>query len=169
MNLLGPRLHKLTEHHDLGGFSSGADEIDDWLRRRAWKGQVTGNANVFVFEHEGAVLGFYAIAASGVEHAGAPRSARRNAPYPIPVLLLARLAVQSRAQGRGIGRALLQDALLRAVEISQTVGFRALLIHCRDEEARDYCVHRAPSFQESPTDALHLFLPLRALVEFAET
>ena len=168
MSSLGPSLNKLSERHDLGDFTCGAEEIDDWLRKRALKGQIVGNANVFVFERNDDVLGFYALATGGVEHVAAPRSARHNAPNPIPVLLLARLGVHQKAQGRGIGRALVQDVLLRSLEISKNVGFRALLIHCRDEAARDFCLHHVPSFQESPTDPLHLLLSLKALTEFAQ-
>jgi len=169
VTILSPSLNKLTDQHDLSGFTCGAEEIDDWLQKRAWKGQIVGNANVFVFEHNADALGFYALATGGVEHVSAPRSARQNAPNPIPVLLLARLGVHQRAQGRGIGRALVQDVLLRCLEISRNVGFRALLIHCRDEAARDFYMHHVPSFQASPTDPLHLFLSLKALTEFAQS
>ena len=169
MTTLGPSLNKLTEQHDLSGFTCGAEEIDEWLQKRAWKGQLVGNATVFVFEHNADVLGFYALAAGCVEHASAPRLARQNAPNPIPVLLLARLGVHQAAQGRGIGRALIQDVLLRSLEISKNVGFRALLIHCRDEAARDFYMHHVPSFQASPTDPLHLFLALKSLTEFAQS
>jgi GNAT superfamily N-acetyltransferase len=169
VNVLEPALAKLAEHHDLSGFTCGAPEIDDWVRKKAWKGQIVGNANVFVYEHNGVVVGFYALASGGVEHAGAPGSVRRNAPNPIPVLLLARLGVEERAQGRGIARALLQDVILRSVAISRDVGFRALLIHCRDEAAKDFYLRLLPSFHESPTDPLHLFLPLKSLLEYAQS
>lgn len=167
MNPLSSSLNKLTEQHDLSSFECGAAEIDDWLRKRAWKGQIVGNANVFVYEHYGQVLGFYAIATGGVEHAAAPKPLTRNAPNPIPILLLARLGVDRRGQGRGIGRALLQDVLLRSLNIANNVGFRALVIHCRDDDAKRFYLNLVPSFLESPTDELHLFLPLKGLTEFA--
>ena len=85
------------------------------------------------------------------------------------MLLLARLGVHHKAQGRGIGRALVQNVLVRSLEISKNVGFRALLIHCRDEQARDFYMYHVPSFQESSTDPLHLFLALKALTEFAQS
>lgn len=166
MSTLGPSLSKLNEQHDLSGFECGAVEIDDWLRKRAWKGQIVGNTNVFVYEHNGEVLGFYAIATGGVEHAAAPKPVTRNAPNPIPILLLARLGVDRRGQGRGIGMALLQDALLRSRDIAKNVGFRALVIHCRDDNAKQFYLNLVPSFVESPTDELHLFLPLKGLIEF---
>ncbi len=164
--MLKAELSKLREDHDLSGFSCGAAEIDDWLHKRAWKTQQVGNANVYVFEHKSAVLGFCAIATGGVEHAGAPRIVRENAPDPAPILLLARLGVDEKAKGRGIGRALLQDVLLRALEISDQVGFRALVIHCRDETARDFYMHQAKIFVPSPTEPLHLFVSLKSLRAF---
>jgi GNAT superfamily N-acetyltransferase len=169
VSLLKPELPKLREDHDLSGFSCGAAEIDDWARTRAWKAQQVGNANVYVYEHDGAVLGFYAIATGGIEHAGSPRFVRANAPEPAPILLLARLGVDDKAKGRGIGWALLQDVLLRSVEISDQVGFRALVIHCRDEIARDFYMHQASSFTPSTTDPLQLFISLKSLREFAQS
>ena len=169
MSSLKPELPKLREDHDLSGFSCGAAEIDDWLQKRAWKAQQVGNANVFVYEHSGAVLGFYALATGGIEHAGTPRFVRQNAPDPAPILLLARLGVDEKVKGRGIGWALLQDVLLRSVEISDQVGFRALVIHCRDETARDFYMHQTPVFSESTTDPLHLFVSLKSLRAFAQS
>jgi GNAT superfamily N-acetyltransferase len=169
VSLLKPQLPKLREDHDLGDFICGATEIDDWLQKRARKAQQAGNANVFVYEHKGAVLGFYALATGGIEHAGSPRFVRENAPDPAPILLLARLGVDEKAMGRGIGWTLLQDALLRSVEISEHVGFRALVIHCRDDSARDFYMHQTPSFVASATDPLHLFISLKSLRAFADS
>jgi GNAT superfamily N-acetyltransferase len=161
----GPQepLPKLAERHQLEGFRCGAEDLDDWLLRRALKGQDVGNATVFVFEHDARVLGYYALAAAAVDHRDAPGQVRRNAPAPIPVLLLARLAVDRRAQGRGIGRRLLQDALIRALRVSTEIGFRAVLVHCRDESAREYYLSQVPAFVASPTESLHLLLPLQQL------
>ena len=166
-------LPKLTAVLDCSEFDSGADELDEWLRRRALRGQEHGNATTFVVAHDGRVYGYYALAAGGIERDEAPRVVRRNAPQPIPVLLLARLAVDRRAQGRGIGRRLIQDALIRALQVSEHVGFRALIVHSRDEAAREFYVHHVPAFIPSPTEELHLMLPLpqirRLLFGSAET
>lgn len=160
---------KLTAGHDIGEFSSGADELDKWLRERALKGQEVGNASVFVIAKEHRVLGYYALASAGVEQRDVPGKVRRNAPSPVPVLLLARLAVSQHAHGRGLGRLLLRDAILRAIRVSEGIGFRALLIHCRDESARDFYRSVVPQFMDSPTEPLHLLLPLAALVAAAES
>ena len=169
MSLLKAQLPKLTEAHDLSGFICGAAEIDEWLQTQAWKAQHAGNAYVFACEHQGAVLGFYALATGGIEHAGSPRFVRKNAPDPAPILLLGRLGVDKRVKGRGIGWALLQDVLLRSAEISDQVGFRALVIHCRDETARDFYMHQTPSFVASATDPLYLFIALKSLRAFANS
>lgn len=158
---------KLTADHEVEEFSSGADELDEWLRRRALKGQEVGNASVFVIVKERRVLGYYALATAGVEQQDVAGKVRRNAPSPVPVLLLARLAVSEHAQGRGIGQLLLRDAMLRAIRVSEDIGFRALLIHCRDEKARDFYRQVVPQFLDSPTEPLHLLLPLGALVALA--
>jgi GNAT superfamily N-acetyltransferase len=159
---------KLTSDHHFEEFSSGAHELDEWLRKRALKGQEVGNASVFVVAKERHVLGYYALASAGVEQKNVPGSVRRNAPEPIPVLLLARLAVSEHAQGRGIGRLLLRDAMLRAIRVSEDIGFRALLIHCRDDAAREFYRSVVPQFLDSPTEPLHLVLPLSALAAAAE-
>lgn len=160
-------LPKLAHEHDCAEFDSGASELDEWLRQRALKGQASGNATTFLVERDRRVFGFYALASGSVEHGAEPGAVRRNAPDPIPVLLLARLAVDQRAQGRGVGRRQIQDALLRSIHVSQHVGFRALLVHCRDEVAHDFYVHHVPAFLPSPTEELHLMLPLQRLREFA--
>ena len=87
-------------------------------------------------------------------------------PDPCPVLLLARLAVDQRAQGRGIGAALLKDALLRAYRLSNEVGFAALLVHCANDQAREFYLNQCSLFVPCPGAENHLVLPLRALREF---
>ena len=89
-------------------------------------------------------------------------------PEPCPVLLLARLAVDQRAQGRGIGAALLKDALLRAYKLSNEVGFAALLVHCANDQAREFYLSQSSHFVPCPGAENHLMLPLRALREFID-
>ena len=161
-------LPRLSADHDIADFCCGADEIDEWLKTRALTGQEVGNATVFVVQHAGKVHGFYALASGGVERALAPRSVRQNSPNPVPVLLLARLGVSKAAQGRGVARLLLRDALWRTVNVVTQVGFRALLVHCRDDAARQFYEAVLPGcFRESPSDPLHLFLPTSVVVEIA--
>ena len=122
--------------HDLSAFSSGAEDLDEWLHRRAERAQQVGDAVVRVALTEaGRVVGFQALCSGSVERSLADGPLRRNAPDPVPVLVLARLAVDSNYQGRGVGAALLADVVERSRTAAAVVGFRALLIHCRDEAA----------------------------------
>jgi len=94
-----------------------------------------------------------------VELADAPERVRKGMPrYPVPVIILTRLGVDRGEQGRGLGRALVKDAILRAVSASQSIGARALLVHCETAEAKDFYQRLVPDFAESPTDPLHLYL-----------
>ena len=149
-------------------FTSGADELDDWLRTFAWASHRSGNAKVFVACRADRVVGYYALATAGVEKSAAPEDFHKGGGLPaqMPCLLLARLAVDRSEHNRGLGRGLLADAIRRAVRASEDVGWRALLIHARDEEARAFYLHQA-EFVPSGSDPLHLFLSLkqaRALV-----
>lgn len=161
-----PELPRLTEHHRLDEFDCGVDELDKWLRRRALEGQRVGNATTYVATSGAVVQGFYALAAGGCEPGVAPGAVRRNPPDPVPVLLLARLAVDRRVQGRGLGGRLLGDALRRCAKVSLDIGFRAVLIHALDDAAVSFYQSKA-TFLESPTDPHHLFLRVDHLRQMA--
>lgn len=151
----------LDKSHETASFRSGADELDDWLRRYAWVNHQSGNARVFVATRDTRVVGYYALATAGVEKAEAPDSLTKGGvPAQMPCLLLARLAVDESEKNRGLGRGLLVDAIRRAVRVSDDVGVRALLIHARDDDARSFYEHHG-EFVASPTDPLHLFMHLK--------
>lgn len=149
----------LQKSDDRSDFTSGADELDDWFHRFAWQNQLAHNATSYVIAHEGAVLGYYAIAAAAVSRSAVPTDFARGRPGMIPCVLLARLAVDRPAQGRQLGRALFRDAIERAVQVSGSLGAAALLIHARDSDARNFYLANA-DLLESPTDPLHLVLPI---------
>lgn len=151
----------LDKNHRLDDFDSGAEELDLWLRQYGWTNHVSGNARVFVAARDDVVVGYYALATAGVEKADAPDAIKKGGvPSQIGCLLLARLAVTRKEHGRGLGRGLLVDAIRRSVRIAEDAGVRALLIHARDDDAREFYLHQA-EFQESPTDPLHLFLHMK--------
>jgi GNAT superfamily N-acetyltransferase len=158
----------LDKTHLTADFHCGADELDDWLHRYAWVNHCSGNARVFVTARARRVVGYYALATAGVERREAPEQlVKGGVPTQVPCLLLARLAVDLKEQNRKLGRALLVDAIRRAVRVSNDIGIRALLIHARDEKARSFYEHQG-EFLQSPSDPLHLFLPLkyaRSLIE----
>jgi len=145
--------------HRLGDFACGQSALDDWLKRRALANQFSGASRSFVVaDGSGCVHGYYALAAGAVAHRIATGSVRRNIPDPVPVMVLARLAVDSRAQGIQLGGALLQDAVQRTLAVSQNAGVRALLVHALDERAKSFYEHYG--FQVSPVDPLVLMLRL---------
>jgi len=154
----------LTADHEVGGFDSGKPSLDDWLKRRALKNQTEGASRTYVVANdEGAVLAYYALAAGSVIAAEATGAVRRNMPSPIPVVILARLAVDRSIQGKGFGTALLRDALLKTVQAADTIGVRALLIHALDEDAAAF--YEKYGFNRSPADSLVLMMPLKSVIE----
>lgn len=154
---------KLTMHDDVDGFDCGQPDLDGWLKRFALVNQKAGMSTVFVTLSEDEVVGYYALATGGVERAHAPSRVGKGVPaHPIPVMLLTRLAVDSSVQGKGLGRTLLKDALVRVANVAEEVGVRALLIHAKDESAKDFYMRNA-EFEPSPTDPLHLFLLMKDL------
>lgn len=154
----------LIADHQVGGFESGKPSLDDWLKRRAFKNQAEGASRTYVVTNDdGAVLAYYALAAGSVIAAEATGAVRRNMPSPIPVVILARLAVDKSLQGKGFGKALLRDALLKTIQAADTIGVRALLIHALDEDAAAF--YEKLGFSRSPADSLVLMVPLKSVIE----
>jgi len=161
MNLTLSAPQPLVATHLLDAFACGEPSLDEWLKRRALTNQLSGASRTFVVADEAAhIHGYYAIAAGAVSHQMATGSVRRNMPDPIPVLVLARLAVDRRAQGIQLGAALLQDAVGRAMSVAQNAGVRALLVHALHERAKQFYEHYG--FQSSPHQPMTLMLRLNA-------
>ena len=151
----------LCAEHDLSVFSCGEASLDEWLKRRALTNQLNGASRTFVVLDESpSVVGYYALAAGAIAHERAAGSVRRNMPDPIPVLVLGRLAVTQQAHGLQLGAALLQDAVLRAMTVSENAGVRALLVHALNDSAKAFYEHHG--FQVSPFDPMTLMLRLQA-------
>lgn len=149
----------LTADHRLNDFECGEPTLDDWLKRRAMSNQLSGASRTFVVvDEENRVHGFYALAAGAVSHPLATRAVRRNMPDPVPVMVLGRLAVDRQAQGIKLGAAMLQDAVSRAITVSQNTGVRALLVHALHEPAKRFYEHYG--FQVSPQHPMTLMLRL---------
>jgi predicted N-acetyltransferase YhbS len=159
--LLGPPEPLLTTHL-LDGFNCGEAVLDDWLKRRALANQLSGASRTFVVAADGGrVVGYYAMAAGAVSHQMATSPVRRNMPDPVPVMVLGRLAVDHRAHGMKLGAALLQDAVNRAVAISQNAGVRALLVHALHDRAKLFYEHYG--FQASSLHPMTLMLRLHSV------
>ena len=143
--------------HLVDHFACGETTLDEWLKRRAMANQLNGASRTFVVANaDRRVYGYYALAAGAVSHHMVSSSLRRNMPDPVPVLVLARLAVDQQVQGIKLGAALLQDAVNRAVAVAQNAGVRALLVHAIHERAKLFYEHYG--FQASPLNPLVLML-----------
>ena len=155
MNLRAPEL--LTTDHLVHSFACGESLLDEWLKRRALGNQTSGASKTFVVTNEKKeVMGYYALAAGAVAHQDSTRAVRQHMPDPVPVMVLARLAVDVRAQGMNLGAALLQDALQRCVWVSQHTGVRAMLVHAIHDRARQFYEHYG--FKPSPAHPMTLML-----------
>jgi GNAT superfamily N-acetyltransferase len=156
----------LARSHVLAGFDCGSPAQSAWLTTHAAQAHQSGSSRVYVVtDAEGGrrVLGYYALAAGSVAPAQAPaRLAKGGGRYHQPVVILTRLGVDLAAQGAGLGRALVVDALRRVAVAAETIGVRALLIHCENDSARDFYL-RLAKFDPSPTDPMHLFLLMKDL------
>ena len=149
----------LNSSHNVAGFVCGDDSLDDWLRRYALINQASGSARTFVTCMDDRVVGYYALASGAVSQAGASPRVAKAMPEPIPVLLLARLAVDQAVHGQGLGWRLLRDTIVRTLQVADQVGVRALLAHSLDQRAAEFYARH--DFQPSPTDPLHMMLLLK--------
>lgn len=140
----------LEKRHILEGFDCGRTSLNDWLFRHARQSQASGSAKTFVVTTpEQQVLGYYSLTVGQVETLSAPERIKQGmGAYPIPVVILARLAVSVTAQGRGVGSGLLKDAIKRAVLISEQAGIRAMLTHPLDDQSAQFYLQAG--FIESP-------------------
>ncbi|MGH9091568.1 MAG: GNAT family N-acetyltransferase [Acidimicrobiales bacterium] len=131
----------LSDTHDLDGFDCGSPELDGWLRTVARVARAAGTAATYVLCRDERVVGYYALAMSSVVHATAPSRLRRGMPDPVPVVLLARLAVDRGEQGHRVGGHLLVDALRRCVRGGREFGARAVVVDAIDPAAAAFYEH----------------------------
>lgn len=150
----------LSDFHQVAEFVSGEVVLDDWLKQRGLKNQALGAARTFVVcrENTKQIVGFYSLATGSVNHPEATGSLRRNMPDPIPVIILARLAVDVSFCGNGLGADLLHDAVLRCYRVAENIGVRAIMVHALTEEAKNFYIHHG--FRQSQTQQRTLFLKL---------
>lgn len=149
----------LTEGHRVDAFDCGVAVLDDWLKRRALKNERAGASRTYALCDGDEVIGYYCLATGAVDHDEAPSALRRNMPDPIPVVVLGRLAVDRRFQSRGLGRALLRDAILRATQVAELAGAVALLVHALSDDARRF--YQSCGFVGLPSQPMTLCLMMR--------
>lgn len=155
-------VRKLTPTDMVDGFDCGQAALNQFLQRYALVNQKANSAQTYVCCQENVVVGFYSLAAGSVDPESAPSRVMKGlARHPVPVLILARLAVDQNHQGKGLGKALLKDALLRTAQAADIAGIRCLLVHAKDEAVGQW--YEAWDFEPSPTDPYHLFLMLKDL------
>lgn len=155
----------LAEAHDSSDFRNQHVDLVHWLRHRALDNEQARASRTLVSQSEGRVIGYFALAAGAIECAGVPGSIRRNMPAPIPAIVLARLAVDERHQGRGLGSTLLSHALRRSLYAGSLIGARVLLCHAADATARQFYLRHG--FVASPTHALTLMMDLKQAAALA--
>jgi GNAT superfamily N-acetyltransferase len=146
--------------HDVSAFSCGHPSLDDWLKRRAVANRKSGASRTFVV-CEGGVVAYYALAAGALACAEATGKFRRNMPDPIPVAILARLAIDANYQKQGLGRALFRDASLRILSAADAIGIRGVLVHAISEQAASF--YRAIGVESSPANPQTLMMTLADL------
>jgi GNAT superfamily N-acetyltransferase len=156
----------LDQNHDLSGFDCGQPALNEYLQKYALANQQNRSGRTYVVARACAVVGYYTLTAGSVEpNMAPPRVTKGLARYPVPIILLARLAVDQKEKGKGLGHALLKDALLRALQTSELVGCRAVLVHAKDEEGQAF--YRKFGFEPSPCDELHMFLLMKDIEALA--
>jgi len=154
------RIEKLRREHALDAFDCGHPDLNTWLVKYALQNQSAGAAQTYLGLVGAVVVGYYSLAVGQVEYSDAPERLRKGlARHPVPIMLLARLAVHKDWQRQGVGRALLRDAVLRTLQAADIAAIRALAVHAKDDAAKRY--YEQFDFVSSPTDPMHLFVLLK--------
>ncbi|MBI5440769.1 MAG: GNAT family N-acetyltransferase [Deltaproteobacteria bacterium] len=156
------RIEKLRRDHEVEGFDCGSEPLNLFLERHALQSQRSNASQTYVALVGDKLVGYYTLVVGQVEYEGVPeRLSKGLARHPVPLIIIARLAVSSAFQGRGLGAGLLKDALSRTLQAADIAGIRAVAVHAKDERARAF--YERYDFVPSPTDPLHLFLLLKDL------
>ncbi len=150
---------RLHVNHVISEFESGNETLDHWLRHKAWPNDRADASRTYVVCEDSHVVAYYCLSTGSIDRSEATGKLRRNMPAPIPVMILGRLAVDLAWQHRGIGAALLQDALFRTIQVSEIAGVKALLVHAISDEAIAF--YKRWGFAPSPLNPRTLFLSIK--------
>ena len=156
------RLHieKLNAAHAVQDFDCGREALNRYLIRYALQNQQAGASQTYLALADTEVAGYYTLVVGQVEYDGAPERLKKGlARHPVPIMLLARLAVAATWQGKGLGSGLLKDAMLRTLQAADIAGIRAFAVHAKDDEAKSFSERF--DFVASPSDPYHLFRLLK--------
>ena len=150
----------LNASHDCSRFACGKPALNQFLKKYALINQEKEISRTYVATRNGFVVGYYTLAFGSVSHAAATHAVKAKLPqYPIPIILLARLAVDIREKGKGLGKGLLKDAMLRTLAAADIAGLRAMLTHAKDDDAKQFYLRYG--FRESPVEPLTLMLNIK--------
>ncbi|PRH81231.1 GNAT family N-acetyltransferase [Arenimonas caeni] len=156
------QVRKLAATDRTEGFDCGREPLNQFLQRFALVNQKANSAQTYVCCQGKDVVGYYSLAVGSVEpDAATTRVTKGLARHPVPAMILARLAVATAHQRQGLGQALLKDALLRTAQAADIAGIRCLLVHAKDDAARQW--YEGWDFEPSPSDPYHLFLLMKDL------
>lgn len=150
---------KLSKNHKIKSFNCGSEQLNEYLKKYAFQNQKKNISNTFVTENNGIVTGYYTLTFGSVSKLDLPIQKQKRLPnYPIPVMIIGRLAVDKKEQGNGLGKSLLKDAILRTIQASEIAGIKAIMVHAKNENAKSFYLKY--DFIESSIDDLLLFLPI---------
>ena len=154
------RIEKLHRGHAIEAFDCGQEALNRFLIRFALQNQQAGASQTYVLLADDAIAGYYTLVVGQVDYDIAPaRLTKGLARHPVPIMLLARLAIAAEWQGKGLGAGLLKDAMLRTLQAAEIAGIRAFEVHAKDEQAKAFYEHF--DFVASSTDPYHLFRLLK--------
>ena len=150
------RIEKLHRRHPIDSFDCGSAELNRFFIRFAHQNQQAGASQTYVALSNDEVVGYYTLVVGQVNYSDAPeRLTKGLARHPVPIMLLARLAIASKWQGKGLGAGLLKDAMLRTLQAADIAGIRAFAVHAKDDAAKAF--YERFDFLASPSDPYHLF------------
>ena len=153
-------MEKLLRTHAIERFDCGSDALNRYLVRYALENQQAGASQTYLALSGEEVAGYYTLVVGQVDYVEAPERLKKGLErHPVPIMLLARLAVAIPWQGKGVGSGLLKDAMLRTLQAADIAGIRAFAVHAKDEAAKAFYEHF--DFIPSPTDPFHLFRLLK--------
>ena len=153
-------IEKLQRVHDLDKFDCGREALNRFLIRYAFQNQQAGASQTYVALADDEIVGYYTLVVGQVEYGDAPeRMTKGLARHPVPIMLLARLAIATTWQGKGLGSGLLKDAMLRTLQAADIAGIRAFVVHAKDDIAKSF--YERFDFAPSPSDPYHLFRLLK--------
>lgn len=153
---------KLTKQHDLNAFDCGSELLSQFLKRFALQNQTSNAAQSYLCMGDGIVVGYFTLVVGEIAFEAAPERLRKGlARHPIPIMLLARLAIDQNWQGQGLGLSSLKDVIERTLQAADIAGIRALVVHAKDDAARKFYSHFG--FVEGFNDPLHLYVLTKEL------